>query len=142
MLVIAPPSVVPPNHNSLVIAHIAKRKKLILIRLNGISFFLKDLLFHFKDYILNQLTSCIAGSIRFSIALPNFLIFLSQDASIVRVVQPFHQIVFHYCLFVNVCPSLLIVSPFSFWLCQRGRVGKAAQLTPAVCSCPVSTFDP
>lgn len=86
------------------VLHITKRKNLILIRLNGISFFLKDLLFHFKDYILNQLTSCIAGSIRFSIVLPNFLIFFSQDASIVRVVQPFHQIVFHFflCLFFNV----------------------------------------
>lgn len=52
-------------------------KTLILIRLNEISFPLKDLLFHFKDYIPSQLTSCRAGSICLSILFPNFLIFRS-----------------------------------------------------------------
>lgn len=60
------------------------------------------------------------------------------------VVQPFHQIVFHFflCLFFNVCPSLLIVSPVSFWLCQRGRVGKAAQLTPPSAAAPFRPLTP
>lgn len=110
------------------VLHITKRKNLILIRLNGISFFSKDRLFHFKDYILNQLTSCIPGSICFSIVL---LFSLSTKL--------FFTSSLFFCQRVPVVANRVA----GFLLaCQRGRVGKAAQLTPPSAAAPFRPLTP
>lgn len=126
-----------------IVLHIAKCKHLILIRLNEISFFLKDLLFHFTDYFLNQLTSCKAGSICLSIVFPNFLIFFSQDASTVLLLSLSTKLFFTSSfVFFSTC-SVVANRVGGFPLArQRGRVGKAAQLTPPSAAAPFRPLTP